>query len=549
MRSRPTRVGIATAAVACLLATAEPAGAATAHHAPGPGTIAVVPLDDRPVNTVAPAATASVAGFRTVLPPREELGRFTTPGDGEAIGQWLEHTHADGYVVSTSMLAYGGLIASRTGTPTIEGATANVQAIKRLRARNPHAPIEVFDTIQRLALSSIGGDYDKYAALVRQWAQLYDQVVNLGQEEHRAELDQVRAQIPDEVITNYLKARDRNSAINELMVRWVADGTIDHLVLGQDDTAEYGFSRAERVKLQALADQLHVTDKVQIFPGADEIDALLVSRLVRQRLGVQPTFSVEYSGEDASAWIPGLEDRTFDQNIALHVKAVGGTMGGGDGAIHLMVNTPPASGHDHTADLDLFVAEIKKRLDAGQPVIVVDPLYVNKADHELIQRMEQRLPVTHLLSYSGWNTAGNALGLALAQGTSREAYLVTGARWQRPVTAAAQASYLLKRFAIDDVYKNSVQPLAYQEAASHGYDPYNFTAEQWTTMQDWVAARLVPQTQQLFDDTFAGRDLPAGPGTSVRIQHLVGLSDILPWPRLFETQLSATVTVSPFSLR
>lgn len=53
------------------------------------GAIALVPLDDRPVNTYCPQMTAASAGVRLVLPPRELLGRFFTPGDGAAIARWL----------------------------------------------------------------------------------------------------------------------------------------------------------------------------------------------------------------------------------------------------------------------------------------------------------------------------------------------------------------------------------------------------------------------------------------------------------------------------
>ncbi|MFI2266527.1 DUF4127 family protein [Micromonospora aurantiaca (nom. illeg.)] len=125
-------------------------------------------------------------------------------------------------MISVSMLAYGGLIASRTAAPALADALRNLEAIRRLRARRSDAVIEVHDTIQRLAVTSTGTDLDEYRDLLVQWAKLYDQVVNLGQESLRGQLDAVRARIPDAVVEDYLAARARNHQVNRLMVEWVA---------------------------------------------------------------------------------------------------------------------------------------------------------------------------------------------------------------------------------------------------------------------------------------------------------------------------------------
>jgi Protein of unknown function (DUF4127) len=523
----------------------------SARHAIG--KIAVVPLDDRPVNMYAPAMTAKVAGFETSFPPRSELGRFTTPGDGPAVGDWLLHQQdANAYVVSVSMLAYGGLIASRTTGVSTEQANQNVQAIRKLRAQRPDAPILVFDTIQRLALTGLGGDKD-YGDLVRQWAILYDQVVNLGQEQFRAQLDSVRSQIPDDVIANYLAARKRNFDINQQMVRWVADGTISHLVLGEDDTAQYGLERAERVQLEQLVTELNVPDQVQIFPGADEIDSLLVARYVLQSLGVHPRIGVEYSGVDGSDWVPPLEDISFDKNIARHVAALGGSVVSPSepNIIHLLVNTPSAEGGDHASELDRMVSRAKALLADGQKVIVDDPLYVNRADHDLVAKMEARLPLTELLSYSGWNTAGNSLGLALAQGVSRSALLSTSCRGvsveQLTRAAVAQSDYLLHRFVLDDRWKNQIQPAAYAAARAMGADPYNLDSQQAAQLENFVRDRLDPATRDFFQEHFAGKSVVLGSRGAARLSApVVALDSVevrLPWPRLFETELEPSTTL------
>ncbi|MGW5673305.1 DUF4127 family protein, partial [Micromonospora sp. NPDC003776] len=514
-------------------------------------TVALVPLDDRPVNTYAPQMTAASAGAQVQLPPRELLGRFFTPGDGAGIARWLGTTEdVDGYVISVSMLAYGGLIASRTAAPPLAAALENLAAIRQLRATRPGVVIEVHDTIQRLAITSTGTDLDRYRDLLVQWAKLYDQVVNLGQEQLRAQLDAVRAQIPDQVVEDYLAARARNHQVNRLMVEWVADGTISHLVLSEDDTAPVGLARAERVELEALVASLGVGDRVEIFPGADEVDALLVARVVAA--DTAPTYRVEYAGVSGESWTAQLEGIPFAENIRRHVTAVGGRVVDGDADIVLAVNTPSAAPGQRGADLDAFVGRIGDLLAAGNPVIVVDPLIVNKADHDLVARMENRLDLAAVLSYSGWNTGGNALGLALGHGTARWAYLrCTGSGFGVPELRGpglAHAEYLLYRFVKDDPWKNIVQVEAYAHARAQGWDPLALTPAQKSYFDGWVRDRLVPLTERYFADHFAGHRVVlgarGGKTFTATLGRFEGARVELPWDRLFEVILEPRLQLS-----
>ncbi|GAB3377629.1 hypothetical protein GCM10027452_33520 [Micromonospora halotolerans] len=410
--------------------------------------------------------------------------------------------------------------------------------------------IEVHDTIQRLAVTSTGTELDKYRDALVSWAKLYDQVVNLGQEELRAQLDAVRAQIPDQVVEDYLAARARNHQVNRLMVEWVADGTISHLVLSEDDTAPVGLARAERVELEALVADLGVGDRVEIFPGADEVDALLVARVIAA--GTTPTYRIEYAGVSGESWTAQLEGIPFAENIRRHVAAVGGRVVTGDADIVLAVNTPSAAPAQRAADLDAFVGRTGELLAAGTPVIVVDPLIVNKADHDLVARMESRLDLAALLSYSGWNTGGNALGLALGHGTARWAYLrSSGGGSGVPELRGpgqAHAEYLLYRFVKDDPWKNIVQVEAYAHARAQGWDPLALTPEQKTYFDGWVRERLVPLTERYFADHFAGHRIVLGRrGAKTFTATLARFESArveLPWDRLFEVILEPRLQLS-----
>jgi len=539
--------GLAGASAASLGTALAPA---TASATPPRRPIAVVPLDDRPVNVYCASMTAAAAGRQVVFPPRGTLGRFFQPGDGAAIAQWLGTQETGEYVISVSMLAYGGLIASRTAEPTMAAARANVEAIRQLRRARPDATILVHDTIQRLALTSRDPELTTYITLIVQWAKLYDQVENLGREDLRDELDEVRAKIPDQMLEDYLAARARNHEINKLMVDWVADGTITHLVLSEDDTAPVGLARAERVELERTVAERGLGDRVEIFPGADEVDALLVARLIASR--AEPVLRIDYAGVSGTEWTAQLEGIPFEENIRRHVKTVGGSVADGTSDIVLAVNTPSASPDRRAADLDAFTGRIAAYVASGVPVIVVDPVFVNRADHDLVARLERGVELPRLLSYSGWNTGGNSLGLALSHGVARWEFL-RGSDSGSGVPeltepGRAHAEYLLYRFVKDDPWKNLVQQEAYAEARARGWNPLSLTPDQKVFFDGWVRDRMAPLTQRYFSDHFAGHDLVLGQrGTTTLTARLQGLSSVfveLPWDRLFEVSLEPHITLS-----
>ncbi|NWQ42753.1 DUF4127 family protein [Bacillus sp. EB106-08-02-XG196] len=188
-------------------------------------------------------------------------------------------------------------------------------------------------------------EYLKYYSQISEWAILYDKVVNLGLpgKERLAELESI---IPAAVLEDYKKARARNHTVNNLMIDWVDEGYIDHLILAQDDAAPHGLHRAERELLLEKVNQLDVEDQVAVFLGADEVGVVLVSRFVNQLYKTSPAFFVEYGGVHGKDWIAPFEDTTFDYNVQKHIVSAGGRLVDNEeeADIHLLLNTPSQSG-------------------------------------------------------------------------------------------------------------------------------------------------------------------------------------------------------------
>ncbi|MEH7383261.1 DUF4127 family protein [Bacillus sp. JJ1533] len=508
-------------------------------------TILMVPLDDRPANIYFPTQVGYSAGVEVIAPPKEMIGMFTTPGNSEEISKWLieNGNKADGFVISTSMLAYGGLVASRTGTKPLEDALSDIQVIKQLKELYPEKPVYVYDTIQRLAVTAISDEYLKYYSQISEWAVLYDKVVNLGMP-GKERLEELERMIPEAVLEDYKKARARNHTVNNLMIDWVKEGYIDYLILSQDDAAPYGLHRAERELLLEKVDTLDVEDQVAVFPGADEVDVVLVSRFVNQLFGTTPTFFVEYGGIHGEDWIAPFEDTTFDYNVQKHIVSAGGKVATNEeeADIHLLLNTPSAADSTREQDIAGLVERTSELIVNGEQVAIGDVWIVNKADEAFVTELAENVDLTKILSYSGWNTAGNALGITVGHAAARYAFLTQENGFGVPLygqTAEYHYEFLLHRFTKDQSYKNIVHPAAREYIQSIGASEWDL-GEKYDQVNHFVQEKLTHETEKWYE-YFDGKKVYIGSRGNKdfykTISELESVHVKLPWPRIFEAEL------------
>ncbi|SFA75938.1 Protein of unknown function [Lentibacillus halodurans] len=514
---------------------------------PGLANLMMIPLDDRPANLYFPEKVGKSAGVNVINPPEEMIGYYNTPGNSEEVGQWVVENsdQADGFVISTSMLAYGGLIASRTGVKSLEEAMENIQNIKELKEKHPDKPVYVYDTIQRLAVTAISEESREYYDLIREWAILYDKVHNLGMEEDRERLEELEHIIPESVLNDYLEARERNHEVNKQLIDWAEKGYIDYLVLAQDDANPYGLHRAEREILSDKVKSDGLENKVAIFPGADEVDVVLVSRFASQFYRKSSSFYVEYGGIDGADWVAPLEDTPFDENVAKHIESAGGVMTEDeDGAdIHLLLNTPSEETSRREADINGMIDRVNEWVAEDNQVAIGDVLSVNRADEPFVKGLANQVDLTKIRAYSGWNTAGNALGITVGHAAAREAFLSQKSGFGVPYykeTAEAHYEFLLHRYAMDQGYKNVVKPEADEFITEIGANPWQLD-DDYDTVNQFVRDSLKNQTEMWYKQYFKGKEVYLGSRGKKDFHTTIGnlerLQVELPWPRTFETEL------------
>jgi len=501
-------------------------------------TLALVPLDDRPCNRLFPVQLAEIVGLELVLPPRELLGWFTTPGDCDGVAAWLRDGPAEHAVVSLDMLCYGGLVAARSAEVEAEAAMARLESLRALKLAHPDLTLLASNCLPRLGMTVASAEAVPVHTDLVEYAMLADRVERLGEEEARPELDAVSARLGPDLIARYRAVRRRNHELSRAALRLVADGVLDYLALVQEDAAPVGLHLGEQETLRQDAAQLGIADRVALHPGADEIGLVLMARHCNVASGVTPRLCPDYASDAGSRVIPRYEDRPLRDTVQGTLRAAGAEAAPPMGAdailfLHTPVGEqresseapPPGQAPTNAMQSESMAERIGFAAEAGLIVGVADVMYANGGDPELIGALERSGAGQKLRGYAGWNTSSNTLGTAVAQLCLE----VLAAREKRDARAASHR-FLACRLADDYLYQTCVRPRAIAQAAAQGADQFAL-GDQAATLEQYVRQELVPAADSLYASVI-GAPL-AELGAELKVS--------LPWRRLFEVE----VTLAP----
>ena len=485
--------------------------------------IVFVPLDDRPVTLQLPVMLGEIAGRRIVTPPRALLGNYLQPGAPDAIIAWLNASapHSTDYVLSSDMLSYGGLVASRVPGPSYADALTRLQEIGHLRARFPRAWIGVFGTIMRLAptgVPPIGAGAAFFApypvwTYLQQFANLHDPL--LPSEE--AEAQHLRELIGEPLLDEYFATRTRDYGIDRALIGGAIGGTIDRLVLGQDDAKPYGLHVPEVQALQAMVDAAGAQDRISIEPGADELGMALIASALARNAHWQPRVAVRYSTPEGAQYQDPLEYTTIGTTIDRLIALCGGVRDDANPAIVLYVHLPNASALD-----DAFLASMKTDLDAGRSVALVDLSFEGGYDQQasFIRELFAAGIASRLDAYAAWNTDANSTGTALAEAIAAGA----GRRTHR-YDALAHRTFTFMRFVDDGDFHDSVRPAINDWLSAAGVTDHTLLAPD-------VAAEASARTRALLWSQAQATLEALYPDL-----HIAAMTIELPWDRTFEVAI------------
>lgn len=501
---------------------------------PATATIAYVPLDDRPINTTRVEILARAAGFRLIMPEKHLYrtvldGQPHNPngtqyGDGEALLHWLETTCADYYILSLDQILSGGLVNSRQMTTF----THEPQKISRLLLALEGKQVILLDTLMRLAPTvGYGGcTLTEYQAL-RAYGQLPRPTLSgkltteqvIGTYEVPTDLDPA-------VVSQYLAARSRKLRISQQLLLDIAHRENIVLYYGIDDS-----SPGNTIQTNEIAFLKQHLEKGSIFAGTDEMGLLAVTRVIRDHYSSQPlpTVVIRYFGADPDAPADAYDIGALKNNVESHLEALGIASAPVTGDLELLI----FGGEDP----DPLLAHYRENMQKGIPTMLVDlgafgclPAKIAAAEN---------MDFHYLLSYSAWNTAGNAIGIALSNGVSRYLYLKNHSG---PVSGSNSAFLegLGLSFAKDISYRQAKPNIErYIEA-----DPGNFySADMDSDLLEQTALGWISKGDPLSFSHFAqvleGKSFltSLSPEKTAPIPHIL-ITDIhFPWYRTFEAEL------------
>ena len=256
-----------------------------------------IPLDDRPVNLDMVIQLASLAEIDIKVPEKEYLGCFFKECNVDLISRWIDSEKADDLIISLDMLLYGGLIASRSDKKSLDESIKVLDFLKKYKEKNKNTKIYAFSNIMRLSISVSSDESQIWWSKINKYNELLYRVESLKEIWLKNSLEKIKSEIPRDILDTYLRTRDRNHKVNMESIEFVKEGIIDFLILSQEDCSKYGIHLIEHEKIHKKINEYELKDKIYVYPGADEIGQILVSRYVNDINNFIPKVFIDYDNE------------------------------------------------------------------------------------------------------------------------------------------------------------------------------------------------------------------------------------------------------------
>jgi len=437
--------------------------------------IGILPLDSRPCNNIFPQSLAAFANAECITPPPELMDYFLQSADCHGLIQWLTEIAptCEALIISCEMLAYGGFIAARAHRCDIETSLKRIRALEQIKAKNPALSIHAASIILRPTITVESKDKISIYEKLYQYSKATYLAEKTNAPEYIAEKAQVISELPKEVLEEFLAVRKRNAIINKEVVRLTADGILSSLLLLQEDSEPYGIQRKEQEELVELIKKNNLHDSVTLQNGGDEGGCLLIAKVFMGKLPMAIPMDVKFSTESNKDFVAMYEDRPFSDNLKssidfLYMKFMEGAKD------VLYIHNPKTAqkdastsvGSGYTAEeTSSFAAEILQDIEQGRRVYLLDLLYSNGGDGDILHALGKN--VSKLWGYSAWNTTCNSLGTILAQ--LAFSYLA----------GKPNDMFTTERILDDYVYQTVVRRKLSSAVSEIGQDPWNIENLDW----------------------------------------------------------------------
>lgn len=488
--------------------------------------IVLLPLDERPCNYEYPEKLFCHDEIQIVRP--QKLGDKKTPASYESIASFLREAckDADGLVISMDMLLYGGLIPSRLHHETKETFLERIQLLREIRQTNKHLVIYAFQTIMRCPDYSSDDEEPDYYRICGKEIHELGVAVHLSRLGIEGEIPVKKAmeKVEPQYLDDYISRREVNRYMNVETLQLAREGLIDALVIPQDDSSKYGYAALDQKVIREKIREYNMEDKVLMYPGADEVELTLLSRMLNYLAGKQPKFYVKYASEMSKTIIPLYEGCTLSTTVKYHILSAGGLVTESyEHADIVLILTAPAECMEEAVTqpseklgycverniADLFEL-MKYCIRQKKIVTIADNAYANGGDLGIIKILNNNNLLFAVDGYAGWNTSANTIGTAIAEGVNSFLFQKT----------EAHRRFLANRYVEDAGYCSLVRRSVTEKLpASMNY----FDVRE----PDGVVAKMVKEELEQFV-----RESLSSIAEQITVKKVT-----MPWSRMFEINL------------
>ena len=432
-------------------------------------TIIFIPLDERYATRGLWLNLVRLANneYDVKTPSLEIISHRKEPANFQKLQQWVEHTISStvvidddnegnnsststSFIFSFEQLIYGGLIASRTGNETLSTIMGRLEWLVSLKQKYQGIKFYCSTTVMRIP--SYNGDFEEpwyweyYGKDLFEYSFYSSRYINLKDKSDLIEANRYKSLVPSNVLDKFLWRRERNFNITFTLFHFQQKyhSMFDSLYLTLDDTGTYGFNVDEALKLKELKASLKLNDDiVRIYPGADEVESCLLSKMIVQDSLKKPNILIQWRVPNATNLIPNYENQPIIETVTDQLEACGGNVLTKKifindvpdivFAVNNFANIPqleasqqiqnPVS--DYSKVFDDLTKECNNNNNnnnnKGTILALADVRYSNGGDISFVNWLQSLIGnpsrpclLPGFFSYAAWNTDGNTLGTVAA---------------------------------------------------------------------------------------------------------------------------------------
>lgn len=497
-------------------------------------TLAALPLDGRPPCRDFTIDLGTLAGMEVKTPPIELMDKREEPAKKEEIRNWLKATlpSSNGTLISTDLLGFGGLWQNRMAPLKKEEQKDLLSYLEELRQANSTQDFYVYSVIPRMLVSDHVLPDRWYQWHLMQWSVSMEKKLK-GLPYNEKQYKELQEEIPLELKMKYINLYKENNHWNKALISLGLKNNFTDLVIGQDDAMVFGLPNYNRFSALEEYKRRNAPNTYKVTQGADELGAVAIAALFAQKHKYTPKVYVAYSAPDVKDMVLHFVAQSIEEIIEDKLNLLQGeqvkNLKDADFILYVHSGSEDHLGYNERAEQ--LKAYMKQK-----PVALVD-LSMNFKYREVLMPtlLATGVPLTKLLSYSGWNTASNALGTALAQSTIITLQQKLLPKEELPNLYAENLKFNIARLLDDWAYQKHIRYKVRTFENLNGVEA-DITAPHTKLIENYIARELWIFKTMLLYANLRRHPFYETTNKSYYLDYL-DYNVTLPWDRTFEIRL------------